>query len=529
MSKSDEMLLNPYDAQVGSDGSESFFVFQKITEEGFKVPRFDLNVYQLAPELDHDWLDTGRNELIKLINTVKGQLTQDIYELISSNTLSTQTLLECCDKVTAGTVENKFVLLKRRYSILQGNVVDHKREDLPVIEPDLVFDVIMAAHLINGHLPWRKIHQHLKNLYANVTRDFTNLVTLYCSHCNTDRNMKRFLRYKHYNVYDKVMPLERCHVEIFAPFDDDGNEKIEDKYSHVLYCRDYHSRFVWMLPLEGITFRDLVPALTQLLCSMIRLPIFLETATLDRQDMFDVCEYIARKYKLKIGLGLNSGTDFQRNGVTRIKNLFAEHKEQCIKEWNMCLRLVLTRVNQNYSDRVRGIPSDLLCNEISNIAHKFKLKQRKIIDELYAHHVVQFREAGGMIYLEDDNSAFVVDEDEHGPENDNVPVTESPSKESMKSSNNIADNLLEPNNNSSIPSKRVLPSEKSSIRKNGSKKKINKEKVTDKGKMELSSPLSQAGNQDFQDLSEIPEPSSPYFRNTSISQRSKYADVSIEL
>lgn len=392
------------DCNDGDDGESLCAVYQSITKDGFKIPRFNLNIYQIAPYIDSQLLDAGRIEMMKMINMVKGQLTQAIYSLIKSDKLSRQSLLACCDKVTAGTVENKYVLLKRRYSVQEGIVVDHKREDLPVIEPDLVYDVIIASHLINNHLKWRKIHQHMKGLFANVTRDFANLATQYCSHCNSDRNMKQFLRYKHYNVNENIMPLERCHIEIFSPFDEDGCEKIGGKYSHVLYCRDYHSRFVWMLPLKSIKIRNLMHSLTKMLCSMIRTPIFIETATLDRQDMFDMCEHIARKYKLRLGLGINNGTEFQKNGVRRIKDLFGEYKENCKDDWNMCLRLILDRLNHAYSDRVRGIPSDLLCNRVLNITQKFKQKQRKIIDELYANNVVQFKEAGGIIYLEEERN-----------------------------------------------------------------------------------------------------------------------------
>ncbi|AAS54575.2 AGR086Cp [Eremothecium gossypii ATCC 10895] len=524
----------------GVNDSQPMFVYQYITDEGFKVPQTDLNLYQLDGSLEHEWIDRGRGELRKIMKTVKGQLTQEIYDLIASDTLSTQKLLECCDKVTPNTVENKYVLLKRRYVAKGGIVIDRKRKDAPVIEPDSLFDMIMSAHLINDHMPWRKVYQHMKGLYANVTRELTNMVTGYCSHCNMDRSVRRFSRYKHYNVHEKLMPLERCHVEVFAPFDDEGVEKIQGKYSHLLYCRDYHSRFIWLLPLEGIAFRYLLPALAQLLCTMIRVPIFLETATLDRQDMFDICEVIARRYKFKIGLGLNSGTEFQKNGIKRVKQLLSEYKEECQDDWNMCLRLVLSRVNQTYADRVRGIPSDLLCNEIPNISMKFKQKQKKIIDQLYAHHVVHFKEAGGMIYLEDEESAFVMDD----PDDDCTPVPEEPpvASDSIQNSatiltpitsTQITENevarqdpdqleIRPPSQNNESLSDRVS-SEEPPVSKERKKRKISKRAL------KTASSPSPNVNEEYYNNSELAGPGSSFFKNISTSQEPRYGDVSLEL
>ncbi|AMD18918.1 HBR017Wp [Eremothecium sinecaudum] len=507
--------------QTSENENTSAVVYQYITDDGFMVPRFNLNLYQLAPYLDHDWLDQGRGELMKLINTLKGQLTQEIYSLIKTNMLTTQSLLNCCDKVTVATVENKYVLLQRRYSVENGCVVDHKREDLPVVEPDNVFDTIIAAHLINDHLPWRKIHHHIKKLFANITRDFTNLAVLYCSHCNSDRNIKRFLRYKHYNINEKIMPLERCHIEVFAPFNDDGTEKIEGKYSHVLYCRDYHSRFVWMLPLEGITLRDLVPAVTTLLCTMIRIPIFIETATLDRQDMFDLLEHIAKKYKLKIGLGINSGTDFQRNGVTRAKSLFAEYKDECKDDWNICLRLIINRLNQVYSDRARGIPSDLLCNQVSNIAQRFKLKQRKIIDELFADNVVQFKEGGGMIYLETQNSI---------PIDDNM-ESENEASSSSATVGRIDYTLQEKRKFHEADAKADNEATRESIKKRNKNNDENKaasptEQYDD---LTLSSPPRETINGVNYEASQLQGPGSSFLKNVSVERELKHDESLVDL
>lgn len=389
---------------------------QTIADDGFVLPRNDLSCFNYSCDLNQDLLIKGHNELMKHLNIVKGQLTQSLYKLLISNSLTKDTLLECSDKVNSSTVENKFVLLKRRYFLDNlGRIHDNKRNDAVVLEPEQIFHVIMLAHLMNNHASAGKLHDRLK-IYANITRAFTKMSLAYCSYCNPTCKVKPYKKFKHYNIYKSLMPMERCHIEIFQPFEDDI--LIENQYSHVLYCRDYHSRFIWLLPLKGITFRDLVPNLAKLLLNMIRIPIFIETTTLNRQDMFDMCEYIARKYKLKLGLGLNNNTNFQRHGITRIKTLFDENRNECIDDWNMCLRIILGKSNYEYNDSILGIPNDRLCNEFPQLSKNFKMKQNKIIHELFAHHVVQFSEAGGLIYLEDEDNPYITGDEWQKYENE---------------------------------------------------------------------------------------------------------------
>lgn len=409
---------------------------EKILDNGFLIPRSDLLAENLSGELATDRLYEGRMQLEKEINTVKGQVTQAIFDLLQSDALTLDTLLHASDKVTSATVENKYVLLKRRYYMTDNLVFDVKRKNLVVYEPSRLFDYIMCAHVLNDHVGFMNLHNELSTMYANITQTICKLVCSFCSKCNQSGEQINLKKFKHENIHSDMMPLGRCHIEIFRPFDNkdgDANSsdelKIEGKYPYVLYCRDYFSRYIWMEPLTGFTFDELLPSITKLLFNMIRLPIFIDTCTLDRQDMFDVCEHIARSYKIKLGLGLNSSTTFQRNGIKRIRGLFLQNKSECLKDWNMCLKLIVQRVNQNYSDRVRGVPSDLLCSNIPVLHRRFRTQQRRVIAQLMGHHVVQFKEAGGMIYLEDENSSNILaeegsesdfdDENEHD-ESDNV-------------------------------------------------------------------------------------------------------------
>lgn len=430
-----------YPASASTESTEPDFKFV------LPVKGFDLGSF--CGELDQDMLIEGRLQLEKEINTVKGQLTQPIYDLLHSDALTKENLLGASDKVTNSTVENKFVLLKRRYYVQENLLHDVKRKDLVVYEPNELFDLIMSVHVLNSHVSSKGIYNELSTFYANVTQSFCKLVTSFCSKCNESGNKISYKKFKHENIHANLIPLGRCHVEIFAPFDSayQGNDntdelKIEGKYPFVLYCRDYYSRYVWLEPLKSVTLSDLLPVMTRLLFSMIRMPIFIDTCTLDRQDMFDVCENIARIYKIKIGLGMNSSTSFQKTGIKRMKSLFLQHKEECLHDWNMCLKLVVSRLNQNYSDRVRGVPSDLLCSTQQDLHKKFRTLQRNVISRLLGHHVVQFEEAGGMIYLEDENSPNLLlsgddnsEESEHDSEifdelassRDGTPISEQPS------------------------------------------------------------------------------------------------------
>ncbi|CDO96246.1 unnamed protein product [Kluyveromyces dobzhanskii CBS 2104] len=366
----------------------------------------------VSGELDQNMVMEGRLQLEKELNTVKGQLTQPIYELLHSDSLTKENLIRASDKVTYSTVENKFVLLKRRYYVQDNLLHDVKRKDLVVYEPNGLFDLIMSVHLLNSHASSMVLYSQLSVSFANVTQTFCKLVVSFCSKCNESGNKVTYKKFKHENIHANLVPLGRCHIEIFAPFDTETEEpsrthpvKIEGKYPYVLYCRDYYSRYVWLEPLKNVSLSALLPVMTKLLFSMVRMPIFIDTCTLDRQDMFDVCENIARLYKIKIGLGMNSSTNFQKGGIKRIKSLFLQNRDACVKDWNMCLKLIVSRVNQNYSDRVRGVPSDLICSGESDLHKKSRTLQRKVISRLMGHHVVQFEEAGGMIYLEDENSS----------------------------------------------------------------------------------------------------------------------------
>lgn len=386
-----------------------------VLESGFLIGNDTLKPEVFLETSEELKLSQGRLEIEKEINTTKGQLTQAIFDLIRTNTLTIPTLLNASDKVTCSTAENKFVLLRRRYYAENGHVYDIKRKNLPVVEPKKLFDFIMNAHLLNDHTSFLTLHSELSDHYANITLSFCKLVCSFCSLCNPNGEKIKYRRFRHENIHEALMPLERCQIEIFKPFGDDsesgtnGEERlIAGRYPYVLYCRDYYSRYVWLEPLLGNLVDDVEPVIAKLLFNMIRVPIFIDTCTVDRQDMFDICERVARKYRIKIGLGLHGVTTFQKNGIRRAKELFAKNYDDCMADWNMCLKHIVRNNNQTYSDRARGVPSDLLCSNVPIIHKKFRTKQRQIIAHLMGHHVVQFIEAGGALYLEDEQSPDIV-------------------------------------------------------------------------------------------------------------------------
>ncbi|QLL32024.1 hypothetical protein HG536_0C01920 [Torulaspora globosa] len=352
-------------------------------------------------------LERGEKDVLKFQESINGQVLQPIYELIRTNTLTPETLVSHSDKWSKENADFKYMSLKRRYYVDTKQVVrDRRKNDRIVCEPVCIFDLLMCAHLMNNHMSYRHLHQHLNEVYSNITREFAQLAVRYCSVCNQDQSLKPIEKYRHKNMFKGLLPLERVHLEIFEPFD---GEVIANKYSHVLYCRDYHTRFIWLQPLKNASFKHLVSAISRFLLSMVRLPVYLESSTLDKQDLFDICEALCGKYGLKLGLGVNNSSQFHANGIRRIKKLLNEHKDDCLSDWNNCLKYGPYYLNRAHNTLAVGIPSDLLYSCHLKSSKAFSLKQEKVIDESSAENVVHIKK--GLIYLESKDAQHT-DEDE---------------------------------------------------------------------------------------------------------------------
>lgn len=360
-------------------------------------------------------LERGERDFLKFQESINGQVLQPIYELIRSNSLTPETLVSNSDKWSRENAEYKCMSLKRRYYVDKQRIVrDRRKKDRIVCEPVHMFDLLMSGHLMNDHMSYRQLHAHLNAVYSNITREFAQLAVRYCSVCNPDRDLKPIEKYRHKNIFKGLIPLERVHFEIFEPFD---GEVIANKYSHVLYCRDYYTRFIWLLPLKKPNFKHLVSAISGFLLSMIRLPVYIESSTLDKQDLFDICEYMCGKYGIKLGLGVNNSTQFHANGIRRIKKLLNEHKDDCLADWNNCLKYGPHYLNRTHNTLAVGIPSDLLYSCDLTRSKEFSLKQEKVIDESSAENVVHVKK--GLIYLESENTQYI-DEDELAVEDEGI-------------------------------------------------------------------------------------------------------------
>lgn len=341
-------------------------------------------------------LGRGEREIMNYQCSLNGHLNEDVYELIRTNNLSPDTLAALNPNMTRLAAEPKFIFLKRRYYLdLNGLIHDHLRNDRIVCEPVFVFDMIMGCHLMNDHGTYNNVFQSLADFYSNITRDLTVKTLQYCSKCNPEEKIERLEKFKHRNIYKKVMPLERIHIELIEPFKD---EKIEKKYSHILYARDYHSRYVWALPVKDLKFKKIVKSLSEFLFTLMRQPIFIETTSIPESDMFDICETIAKRYGVRIGLGTRKLSRFHCHGVTQMKRRLNLHKEECLNDWNMCLKYGVIEYNRAFNDRAGATPSDMLCSEVHEIGQKFKDKIEQILDDSTEKSVV--KTGNGLLYIE---------------------------------------------------------------------------------------------------------------------------------
>ena len=358
--------------------------------------------------LDMNMFKLGKKELNKYLKTINGQLPQPIYELIKSDTLNPDTLTSN-SRFTRGNAETKYLYLKRRYFVGQDNDVhDKKREDRTVCQPDLLYDLIINAHLMNSHIGYQPLHAYLSKIYSNASRECIRLSVKFCSLCNSERKIPKLEKKTHVNIYKNLFPFERIHIEIFEPF---KGQLIEKKYSHILYCRDYHSRFVWLFPLKSIKFKQLTSAISKFFLNLPRIPIYLETSSMERQDIFDICQRIITKYHLQLGLGIIATSTFHSNGITRMKHLLALHEDECINDWTMCLKYGSRFYNKSNVTTARGVPNELLCKEINNCSEKFEIKKKQVIEGLPLQNLVSVENGKGMIYLEEGNNIQVEEEE----------------------------------------------------------------------------------------------------------------------
>lgn len=353
----------------------------------------------LEPGMDMELLEKGAIDSFQFQGTVAGQLTQPIYDLIKKDALTPDTL-ENNRKWKKESAEVEYSYLTRRYYAEDKKVVrDRRRSNKIVCEPACMFDLIMCSHVLNNHMTGYSVHRNLIQTYANVTRDFVMTAVRYCTKCKPNQDIKPFKKKRHKNVFWELLPLERVHVEIFQPF---GGTKIANRFSSVLYCRDYYSRYVWLIPLKNNKRKHLITALSGFLFNLARIPMYLETTTIDRDDLFDMCGQIAEHHKIKVGLGIRNSQRFHKIGIRDMQQLLQDHREECLDDWNMCLFHGPFHVNQRANISSDGIPADLLYSSLPDCSKKFRKKRDEIISDLPATNVVQIGD--GVLFLEIENA-----------------------------------------------------------------------------------------------------------------------------
>lgn len=368
--------------------------------------------------LNLELLERGERETPIFLESLTRQLTQKIYELIKTKSLTAETLQQISDKYDGVAAENKLLFLERQYYVdNEGNVRDRRNNDKIYCEPKHIYDMVMATHLMNKHLRGKTLHSFLFSHFANTSHAIIDWVQQFCSKCNKKGKIKPLKEYKRPDMYDKLLPMERIHIEVFEPY---GGKAIEGKYPYVLLCRDYRSSFMWLLPLKSTKFKHLIPVVSSLFLSFARIPIFVTSSTLDKDDLYDICEEIASKYGLRIGLGLKSSARFHTGGILCIQYALNSYKEECLADWGKCLRYGPYRFNRRRNKRTKRKPTQVLLSEVPGHNAKFETKRERVIENTYARNMFTMAGGKGLIYLEDVNTFALVNEGESSNNNENL-------------------------------------------------------------------------------------------------------------
>lgn len=368
--------------------------------------------------LNLELLERGERETPIFLESLTRQLTQKIYELIKTKSLTADTLQQISDKYDGVVAENKLLFLQRQYYVDdEGNVRDGRNNDKIYCEPKHVYDMVMATHLMNKHLRGKTLHSFLFSHFANISHAIIDWVQQFCSKCNKKGKIKPLKEYKRPDMYDKLLPMERIHIEVFEPF---NGEAIEGKYSYVLLCRDYRSSFMWLLPLKSTKFKHLIPVVSSLFLTFARVPIFVTSSTLDKDDLYDICEEIASKYGLRIGLGLKSSARFHTGGILCIQYALKSYKKECLADWGKCLRYGPYRFNRRRNKRTKRKPVQVLLSEVPGHNAKFETKRERVIENTYSRNMFKMAGGKGLIYLEDVNTFALANEADNSCNNNGI-------------------------------------------------------------------------------------------------------------
>lgn len=363
--------------------------------------------------LDVDFLKRGEKDMRRFAEGLAGKLTQETYTLLMNGELTMESVMKAMNIWPPNAAETKYSnLIKRFYKDSEGNIRDHKVDNNIVMEPDNLYNAVMLSHITNDHLKTAVLFQCLREVYANCTRDYVQRTLLYCNKCNPEKVVKPLEKVRHRNINEDLLPLERVHIEVFAPFEEevDQNEpngvpkevKIEGKFSHVFYCRDFRTRYVWCFPLKNMKYKTLIQNIAMFFMTVLNEPpIFVESSTIDREDLQEIFEKLAETYGLKLGIGFANYTKFHAQGIKRFKTHLHRAKSECINDWLMCLKQGVYQANRIIEKQL-GRQSNVLMAELAGKYDRdIRKKKLKFVEQSFAENIKTYPKSGGCVYIED--------------------------------------------------------------------------------------------------------------------------------
>lgn len=358
----------------------------------------NLSIFELDSYFDRDLLKTGASKFTEFQKRFKRTVSQDLYYLMIN-----EGLLD--ENINNGPVSSmdkkKKIFLRERFSLVEGKYIMEERTKRILIEPEKVFDMIMVCHLMNDHLKNYAVTRILRKRYCNTPAMAVDFVLRYCSTCREQHAhkdayqneikimdidvLKVSKQYKQVNYFDPFLPLEVLQVEVIQIFD---GEKIENKYEYLLFVRDFYSRFTWLRPIEdNENFKKIIDTFYLLLLELNRLPILIKSRSIEIKNLRKMTKVINERlddndniiyYEKKVRH--MHERRFLRNGITRISHILNKSKkikEECLKDWKMCLRYGSYMENRRRSRVNGGFPNELLGKFVVNIDEELSIRRVK--------------------------------------------------------------------------------------------------------------------------------------------------------
>ncbi|CCE64897.1 hypothetical protein TPHA_0J00740 [Tetrapisispora phaffii CBS 4417] len=369
------------------------------------IPELDiLYKIELGSDIDIERINHGRNDHLQLESVFSSFLTQKMYTLIREKNFNYETFEEAMKSHYTdsgkymGTANKKFMLMEDRYQLNElGQITDKRNDYKLIVPPNQIYDLIMHCHFLNDHLGSTKIHHSLREKYSNISRALVRLSLQNCSHCNPKSTYKHIEYTRHFSC-DKNFAFEKIHVEIFQPFED--VDTFANKFSHVIYIRDYFTRYVWLYPLEKISVKELANTLATHLLLSLRIPIYIESLTLDESNLLKILKRISKTTNLILGVGTTKLDEFQASGINHMKELFVQNREYCGNNWNKYVIRCQNHYNTTYNKWIYGIPLNLMAQETLADNKTYKKKRQRTILLTLSKNTILLKNGKSALYKE---------------------------------------------------------------------------------------------------------------------------------